>query len=91
MSKTSRKKDPLEQKKAFRDARLIVIATEDRYAAPQYFESPLFEDYQRVKIEILPTEDDGRGSPQHVMDRAKSFIKNASPKMAGTQEMNVGS
>lgn len=51
----------------YRDARLFVIATEDTYAARQYFDafggmSP------RVKIVVSETTD-SRSSPQHVVDR----------------------
>ena len=50
-----------------RDARLFVIATEDTYAAKQYFSA--FEGVsQRVKIMVFETTDN-RSSPQHVIDR----------------------
>ena len=58
-----------------RDARLLIVATEDRYAAKQYLEA-LQErgliDRSRVHIEVLPTTDT-RSSPAQVLDRLVAF------------------
>lgn len=53
----------------FRDDRLFIVACEDTYAPKQYFD--LFE-IPRVQIHVVPTED-GRSSPQHVLERLLSF------------------
>ena len=54
-----------------RDARLYVIATEDSYAAPQYFRA-LQErglvDRSRISIVVLPTED-GKSAPAWLLSR----------------------
>lgn len=54
-----------------RDATLVVIASEDRYAVQQYFE---FFHSTRIQFKVLET-DDGRSSPTHVMDRLSQFMK----------------
>lgn len=53
----------------FRDDRLFIVACEDTYAPKQYFD--IFE-IPRVQIHVVPTED-GRSSPQHVLDRLLNF------------------
>lgn len=53
------------EEKPFRDARLFIIATEDRYAPQEYFR--LFKN-PRVKVQVLPTEDT-RSAPDHVLKR----------------------
>jgi hypothetical protein len=53
----------------FRDDRLFIVACEDTYAPKQYFD--LFE-IPRVQIHVVPTQD-GRSSPQHVLERLLSF------------------
>lgn len=55
---------------AFRDASLIVIASEDRYAVKQYFER--FRP-RRVQFCVLPTED-SQSAPIHVMKRLDGFL-----------------
>ena len=71
MGLTSRKPISVkrEEPKKLRDARLIVIASEDRYAPAQYF--AIFHS-TRLKIKVLPTED-CQSSPQHVMARLERF------------------
>jgi hypothetical protein len=54
-----------------RDANLIVIASEDRYAVKQYFE---FFHSTRVQFRVLETEE-GKSSPQHVMERLDAYIE----------------
>lgn len=54
-----------------RDARLLLVATEDRYAARQYLEALQDRgliDRSRVHVHVLATED-SRSSPEHVLDR----------------------
>lgn len=64
-----------------RDARLVVIAAEDTYAAKQYFESDLFQS-NRIKIEVLatPNTNDAEGeitnsSPLAVANRLHAYIE----------------
>lgn len=67
-----RKKRPLERTSDLkRDATLVVIASEDRYAVKQYFE--LFHS-TRIQFRVLET-DDGESSPKHVMDRLQEYMK----------------
>lgn len=54
-----------------RDATLVVIASEDRYAVKQYF---AFFRSTRVQFEVLET-DDGKSSPRHVLHRLDEFKK----------------
>jgi hypothetical protein len=49
----------------YRDDRLFLIACDDRYAPPQYFE---FFEIPRVRIIVDPTLD-SRSAPQHVLSR----------------------
>lgn len=70
---------PVEKK--LRDARLVVIAAEDTYAAKQYFESELFQS-NRIKIEVLatPNTNDTEGeathsSPLAVANRLHAYIE----------------
>lgn len=54
-----RKKRPLDRKvKVVRDASLVVIASEDRYAVRQYFD---FFESTRMQLRVLETRD---GSPR---------------------------
>ena len=65
-----RKKRPLERDNdVVRDARLIVVASEDTYAVEQYFRR--FRT-RRVQFRVLPTED-GCSSPADVMARLDSY------------------
>ncbi len=66
--KLQRTPKALERKKRpLRDARLFVVATEDRYLPRRYFD--IFR-HQRVVVEVLPTED-CRSAPEHVLARLK--------------------
>ena len=62
-----------------RDAKLVVIATEDTYAGKQYFESKLFQS-NRIKIEVIPTpnaedeKDKTKSSPRAVENRLRNYI-----------------
>ncbi|MBK8093244.1 MAG: RloB domain-containing protein [Verrucomicrobiaceae bacterium] len=71
---TGRKPRPLgRDERTFLDDRLFVIATEDRYAAKQYFD--ILRTHvrsSRIKTHVLPTED-CRSSPKHVFDRLLEF------------------
>lgn len=56
---------------AHRDASLVLIATEDRYAGAQYFDALKANgviDAQRVCVFVVPTED-CRSNPRAVLDR----------------------
>lgn len=67
-----RRKRPLERSGgAIRDATLVVIASEDRYAVKQYFE---FFRSTRVRFKVLET-DDTQSSPAKVMQRLEHFMK----------------
>lgn len=66
-----RKKRPLERKPELkRDATLVVIASEDRYAVKQYFE--LFHS-TRIQFRVLATEHND-SAPQHVMSRLEAYM-----------------
>ncbi len=54
-----------------RDASLVVIASEDRYAVQQYFD---FFESTRVQFRVLETRD-GKSAPQHVLDRIDEYIE----------------
>ncbi len=70
MTIKGRKPRPLTREEhPLRDARLFVIATEDKYAPREYFR--LFKN-PRIKVHILPTEDN-RSSPEHVLMRLDQF------------------
>jgi hypothetical protein len=67
-----RKKRPLDRDtKHVRDASLIVIASEDRYAVRQYF---AFFESTRIQFRILETPD-GKSAPEHLLDRINEYIK----------------
>lgn len=67
-----RKKRPLKRVDGVhRDAILVVIASEDRYAVKQYFD--LFKSTS-IQFRVLETED-GSSSPEHVMARLDEFMK----------------
>lgn len=67
-----RKRRPLDRTlNPVRDASLVVIASEDEHAVKQYFD---FFRASRIQFLVLPTED-GRGSPQHVLDRLNDYRK----------------
>ena len=61
-----RKKRPLDRKASpVRDANLVVIASEDRYAVRQYFD---FFESTRMQFRVLETQD-GKSAPEHVLSR----------------------
>jgi len=76
-----RKKRPLDRGRGeFRDASLIVIASEDTYAVDDYFAQ--FKT-RRVHIEVLPTLD-SHSAPQHVMARLTDFEKDVPIEVGDT-------
>ncbi len=67
-----RKKRPLDRKgKPVRDASLVVIASEDRYAVRQYFD---FFESTRIQFRVLETED-GKSAPEHVLNRINEYLE----------------
>lgn len=67
-----RKRRPLDRTtKPVRDARLVIIASEDRYAVRQYFD---FFESTWIQFRVLETQD-GKSAPQHVLDRIDEYIK----------------
>jgi hypothetical protein len=67
-----RKKRPLDRKaKPVRDASLVVIASEDRYAVRQYFD---FFESSRIQFRVLETQD-GKSAPEHVLNRINEYIE----------------
>jgi RloB-like protein len=60
----------LDRQQDRRDARLFVIATEGKETEKQYFN--MFNS-SRIKVEVLPTGDDGKSAPQYVLDRLDGF------------------
>ena len=66
-----RKKRPIQRsEERTRDATLVVIASEDRFAVKQYFD--LFHS-TRIQFHVLETED-GKSSPEHVMARLERYL-----------------
>lgn len=66
-----RRKRPLDRNtEILRDTRLVVIASEDRYAVRQYFE--LFES-RRIQFKFLETTD-GKSAPEHVFERLEEYL-----------------
>lgn len=86
MGITSRKVRPLKRTPEVpkvRDARLVVIAAEDTYAAKQYFESDLFHS-SRIQIEVLetPNSDEAGNKKQHLPPaKSKLACADTSPSM----------
>lgn len=67
-----RRKRPLNRNTdAVRDTRLVVIASEDRYAVRQYFE---FFRSTRVQFKCLETVD-GKSAPEHLLGRLNDYIQ----------------
>src|SRR6266852_3379221 len=67
-----RKNRPLDRlTNVVRDANLIMIASEDKYAVRQYFE---FFRSTRIQFKVLET-GDGRSAPQQVMARLEKYKK----------------
>ncbi|MCK6573981.1 RloB family protein [Myxococcota bacterium] len=69
---SGRIKRPLDRAVNVRDASLFVIATEGAKTEPAYFEA--FKS-PRVRIEVLPTSEDNRSAPKHVVERLRAFKK----------------
>jgi hypothetical protein len=65
----------------FRDDRLFIVATEDKYASKQYFEALRLS---RVKLLLLET-DDCNSSPQAVVDRIKKVRESRKSKISEDQ------
>lgn len=66
-----RKKRPLDREaKPLRDASLIVIASEDKYAVRQYLD---FFESNRIQFQVLETED-GKSAPEHVLNRLDKYL-----------------
>lgn len=66
------KKRPIDRSaNPVRDANLVVIASEDRYAVRQYFD---FFKSTRIQFKVLETQD-CRSSPTHVLDRIDAYKK----------------
>jgi RloB-like protein len=67
-----RKKRPLDRSTdVVRDANLIVIASEDKYAVHQYFD---FFQSTKIQFKVLETQD-GRSAPEHVLARIGGYMK----------------
>src|SRR3954465_14530523 len=67
-----RRKRPLDRKaKPVRDASLVVIASEDRYAVGQYFD---FFKSTRIQFRVLETQD-GKSAPAHVLHRISEYMR----------------
>jgi hypothetical protein len=67
-----RRKRPLDRKaKLVRDASLVIIASEDRYAVRQYFD---FFESTRIQFRVLETQD-GKSAPEHVLNRINEYIE----------------
>jgi hypothetical protein len=67
-----RKKRPLDRSTGVvRDANLIVIASEDKYAVRQYFE---FFRSTKIQFKVLET-DGGKSAPEHVLTRLDEYMK----------------
>ena len=67
-----RKKRPLDRKaKPVRDASLVIIASEDRYAVRQYFD---FFESTRIQFRVLETEN-GKSAPEHVLNRIDEYME----------------
>lgn len=72
MGLTSRKKRPLGRSELQeRDDRIFLVASEDRYAVEQYFNGLRF---RRVHVVTLPTGEDNKSAPVHVVDRLKAEV-----------------
>lgn len=60
----------LDRQQDRRDAKLFVVATEGKETEKQYFR--IFNS-SRIKVEILATTDDGKSSPEYVLERLDIF------------------
>jgi hypothetical protein len=67
-----RRKRPLDRKaNPVRDASLVVLASEDRYAVRQYFD---FFQSTRIQFKVLETQD-GKSAPEHVLNRLNEYLE----------------
>ena len=57
--------------KPVRDASLVVIAPEDRYAVRQYFD---FFESTRIQFRVLETQE-GKSAPEHVLSRLNDYVE----------------
>jgi hypothetical protein len=62
----------LDRQQDRRDAKLFIVATEGKETEKQYFR--MFNS-TRLKVEILATTEDGKSSPEYVLDRLDIFKK----------------
>ena len=60
----------LDRQQDRRDAKLFIVATEGKETEKQYFR--LFNS-SRIKVEILATTEDGKSSPEYVLERLDIF------------------
>ncbi len=68
-----RQRRPLDRKYAVRDARLIVIATEDTKATVTYFEGfALYYQNSKVQVKVLHR-DDTNSSPERILDLLNEY------------------
>ena len=71
MTLIARRKRPLDRSVAhLRDTRLVIIATEGHTTEKQYFS--IFHS-TRVQVQVLPTREDNRSSPEQVLERLRKF------------------
>ena len=62
----------LEREHDWRDTKLFIVATEGKETEKQYFR--MFNS-TRIKVEILATTEDGKSSPEYVLERLDIFKK----------------
>ncbi len=76
----SKRRRPLERVSTVRDARLIIIATEDTKAAVTYFTdliSPQYFRSTRIQVKVLQRKDT-KSAPQYVLDELQKFKRSYS-------------
>lgn len=72
MESGMRRKRPLDRKAdVVRDASLVVIASEDKYAVRQYFD---FFESTRIQFRVLETQD-GKSAPEYVLSRLDEYVQ----------------
>ena len=70
-----RRRRPLDRKTATRDAKLIIIATEDSKATVRYFEgfaSPKYYQNSKAQLKIIPR-NDTRSAPEYILTLLDSY------------------
>lgn len=70
---SKRKNRPYKRGEPFRDASLFVIACEGEKTERAYFEQ-FCSGFRRVKVVVLPTGNDHKSAPNHVLKRADDFV-----------------